>query len=48
MRNLGTLLLGTWLVASGLKSVVRLSFQYDHIVLGALAIAAGVLLVLRR
>lgn len=48
MRNLGTLLLGIWLVATGLRSAVSLSFAYDTLVLGVLAIAAGVLLIVRR
>ncbi|HEX7043616.1 MAG TPA: hypothetical protein VF203_03280 [Burkholderiales bacterium] len=48
MRNLGTLLLAVWLIATGLRSAVSLSFAYDTLVLGALAIAAGVLLIVRR
>lgn len=48
MKNLGMLLLAIWLIATGLKSVVALSFVYDRIVFGALAIVAGVLLLMRR
>lgn len=48
MRNLGTLLLAIWLIVWGLKSVIGLSFHYDYLVLGVLAIVAGVVLILRR
>lgn len=45
MKNLGFVLLGTWLIATGQKSAVRLSFARDTLVYG---IAAGALIVLRR
>lgn len=48
MKNLGTILLAIWLILTGLRGVISLSFHYDHLVLGGLAIAAGVLLVFRR
>lgn len=48
MRNLGTLLLAIWLIVWGLKSVIGLSFHYDYLVLGVLAIVAGVVLILKR
>ncbi|AGA35261.1 DedA family protein [Thioalkalivibrio nitratireducens DSM 14787] len=48
MRHLGTLLLGIWLVLYGLQGLLGLRFQYDHLVLSALALVAGVLLILRR
>lgn len=48
MKNLGTILLGIWLILTGLRGVISLSFQYDHLVLGGLATAAGVLLIFRR
>jgi hypothetical protein len=48
MKNVGTLLLGVWLVATGLKSVIRLNFDYDWLVLGILALVSGVLLILKR
>jgi hypothetical protein len=48
MKDVGLLLLGLWLVASGLQSVIGLHFQYDHLVLGILAVAAGALVMLRR
>jgi hypothetical protein len=48
MKDVGLLLLGIWLVATGLKSVAHLSFQYDAIVLGVLAMVAGVLVLVKR
>ncbi|MBI3899509.1 MAG: hypothetical protein HY308_14625 [Gammaproteobacteria bacterium] len=48
MKNLGTLLLGVWLVATGLRAVIHLNFTYDTVVLGALAIVTGVLIALKR
>jgi hypothetical protein len=48
MKNLGTLLLAIWLIVWGLKSVIGLSFHYDYVVLGVLAIVAGVALILKR
>ena len=48
MKIVGQLLLAAWLILWGLKSAINLHFNYDYIVLGALAIVAGVFLVLRR
>lgn len=48
MRHAGTLLLAAWLIATGLQGIADLHFRYDDIVLGALALAAGVLLLIRR
>jgi hypothetical protein len=48
MKNLGMILLGIWLIATGLKAVIQLSFAHDALVFGILAIAAGMLIVLRR
>jgi len=47
-RNLGMLLLGIWLIATGLTPFVHITFVNMGAVLGLLAIAAGVLLLLRR
>jgi hypothetical protein len=47
MKNIGTLLLALWLIATGLKSVIGLHFHYDYLVLGILAIVAGALLAVR-
>lgn len=48
MKNLGLLLLGVWLIATGLFDLVDLRFRHDGLVMSALAIAAGVLVILRR
>lgn len=48
MKNVGSLLLAVWLILYGLKNIISLSFQYDYIVLGGVALIAGVLLILKR
>jgi hypothetical protein len=48
MKNLGNLLLAAWLILWGLKSVIGLNFNYDYMVLGILAIVAGVFVAIRR
>lgn len=40
--------LGAWLVLTGLNSVISLNFQYEKMVLGVLALIAGVLVILRK
>ena len=40
--------LGTWLVLTGLNSVISLNFQYEKMVLGILALVAGILVILRK
>lgn len=47
-RGLGFLLLGVWLVAQGLIQVINLHFQGLPLIMGILALAAGVLLIVRR
>lgn len=48
MKDLGLFLLGIWLVVQGLMDLAGLSFHYDHLFTGALAILAGVLVIIRR
>ena len=48
MKNMGMILLAIWLIATGLRSVISLSFQFDFIIFGAIAIAAGILILLKR
>jgi hypothetical protein len=48
MRKLGLFLLGVWLILAGLMAIVDLRFRYDELVTGAIAIAAGVLIILNR
>lgn len=40
--------LGAWLVLTGLNSVISLNFQYEKMVLGILALVAGVLVIFRK
>ena len=47
-RNIGTLLLGIWLVLTGLIPLLSLSFAGLGTVMAILAITAGVLLILGR
>ncbi len=47
-KNLGMLLLGIWLIVTGLLQVVRIPIQDINVILALLAIAAGVLIVLGR
>ena len=47
-RQLGFLLLGVWLVATGVISILRVSFEGMHYVTSGLAIGAGALLLLKR
>ena len=46
-KNLGAILLGIWLILTGLLPLVTLKIPGSEIVLAILAIAAGVLLLLR-
>jgi hypothetical protein len=46
--NLGYTLLSIWLIAWGLISLLALNFPYQNVVLGLLAIAAGVLILMKR
>jgi hypothetical protein len=46
LNNLGVLLLGIWLVASGLVAILSLSFTGSTTILGLLALAAGVLILI--
>jgi FtsH-binding integral membrane protein len=47
-NNLGMLLLAIWLILMGLSQVVTLPIPSLQIVLAVLAIAAGVLLLMKR
>lgn len=48
MKSVGISLLGVWLVAQGLISLIGLSFHGMHLIMGVLALVAGVLIVIRR
>ncbi len=45
-RSLGSRLLAIWLIINGLTHFIHLSFSGMNLVLGGLAIAAGVLIIL--
>jgi hypothetical protein len=47
-RSIGTLLLGVWLVLTGLIPLLNLSFRGLHMGMAILAIVAGVLIVVGR
>jgi hypothetical protein len=47
-KGLGTLLLAIWLIATGLLAILNLSFTGMEIVMAVVAIAAGVLILIRR
>jgi len=47
-KNLGMLLLGIWLVLTGLLPLLDLSFSGQDTLMAALAIAAGVVILFRR
>lgn len=43
-RGAGAALLGVWLILHGLVNIIGLSFHGMHLVLGILALVAGILL----
>jgi hypothetical protein len=47
-KNLGIILLAIWLVLTGLASLIDLRFAGFPIILGLLAIAAGLLILFQR
>jgi hypothetical protein len=47
-KNLGMLLLGIWLIVSGLIPLLSLNFSGLGTLMAVLAIAAGVLIVMKR
>lgn len=46
--NIGMLLLGIWLILSGVIPLINLSFEGLGLIMAALAIAAGVFVLLGR
>lgn len=42
------LLLGAWFVIHGLMSLINLSFRYDDVVMGALALITGIFVIIRK
>jgi hypothetical protein len=47
-KNLGMLLLAVWLIISGLVNLLTLHFAGLGIVMGVLALAAGVLIIMGK
>ncbi len=47
-RNIGMLLLAIWLIATGLISILSLSFSGLGVIMAILAIAAGIFILLGR
>jgi hypothetical protein len=47
-RSIGMLLLGIWLILTGIIPLINLSFAYLGIVMAILAIVAGALIVAGR
>jgi len=47
-KNLGMLLLSIWLILTGLSALLGFSFQGLSLIMGILAIIAGILLLLGR
>ena len=41
-------ILGGWLILNGLNSVISLNYKYEAMVMGVLALVAGILVILRR
>lgn len=46
--NLGMLLLAIWLIVTGLIALIGLSFAGLNVIMGLLALAAGILLLIGR
>ncbi len=46
-KNLGFIVLAIWLIAGGLLSLLQMSIPYSDVILALLAIAAGVLIILK-
>ena len=48
MMKIWTVLLGLWFVLYGLMSLINLSFRYDDVVMGALALITGIFVIIRK
>ena len=45
-RSIGVLLLGVWLIATGLEHILHLSFSGMGTIMAVIATAAGILIIL--
>jgi hypothetical protein len=48
MRNIGMILLGAWLILTGLISLTNLSFEGLPMLMAILALVSGILIILKR
>jgi hypothetical protein len=48
VKNIGIVLLAVWLILQGLIPLINLNFEGLGLILNILAIAAGILLLIRR
>ncbi len=48
MKNIGMMVLAVWMIGTGLRTVIDINFQNDDLVFGLVAIAAGILIIMRR
>lgn len=48
MKNIGLLLLGVWLLLHGLIGIINLHFSGLPVLMGVLAVVAGIMLIIRR
>jgi hypothetical protein len=48
MPNIGMLALAVWLILYGLLAVFNISFSQENIIMGILALIAGVLILIKR
>jgi hypothetical protein len=46
--NLGLMLLGLWLIATGALPLLHITFQHSGLIMAILAIVAGVLILIGR
>ena len=42
------IMLGCWLVLQALTSLIKLNFQYDDVIMAALALVAGIFAMIQR
>ena len=47
-KNIGLLVAGIWFILSGLIAILHLQFEGLHIIMGLLALIAGICLVIAR
>ena len=48
MKNAGFVLLGAWLIASGLIALIDLNFRGMHTIMAVLALVSGILILIRH